>query len=629
MRVDTLNARVAQRSGADPTATGRENLILQGRLYGLRGGAARARAAELLDHFGLTEATGRLVKTYSGGMQHRLDVALGLMHRPAVLFLDEPTTGLDPESRAAMWQEIARLAGGEGMTVLLTTHYLEEADRLASQLAIVDRGRVVATGTPDQLKGQLRGDAVHVELPAEAGAGQVRSVLAGLPEVRDVVIAGRNVSARSDDGAAAVPVVLGALQRAGIYAASVAVARPSLDDVYLRHTGRRYTSPRPRTVRTSGNWWREPGPLVLADLPEVRDVVIAGRNVSARSDDGAAAVPVVLGALQRAGINASSVAVARPSLDDVYLRHTGRRYSESETSDGHERARTGGGEQVMATAQLESVPSGTAIPAAPANTVPFGTTLVHTWYLTGRKLHALVRQPWVLAFSVVQPVIWLFLFGQLFRRVIDIPGFAFGGTYLDYLVPGLIAMNAMSNNMWAGMSMIEEIDRGTLNRFLAAPASRVGIMNATVVEQAVSTTVQSLIIVGLGLAGGARYHGGTGGVAVMVAASILVGVVFGALSNATGMLLRSREAIIGIYTFFMLPLMFLSSAFIPTQLMPGWMQAIASRNPLNWAVQIGRSAVSAHPDWSAIAVRCGGLLILAVVCVAVSVVTFRSYQKNV
>jgi ABC-2 type transport system ATP-binding protein len=232
---------VAQRSGADPTATGRENLILQGRLYGLRGSAVRARAGELLGHFGLAEAAGRLVKTYSGGMQRRLDVALGLMHRPAVLFLDEPTTGLDPESRAAMWQEIARLAGGEGLTVLLTTHYLEEADRLASRLAIVDRGRVVATGTPDGLKGQLRGDAVQVELPADADAGQVRSVLAGLLEVRDVVIAGRNVSARSDDGAAAVPVVLGALQRAGIYAASVAVARPSLDDVYLRHTGRRYS----------------------------------------------------------------------------------------------------------------------------------------------------------------------------------------------------------------------------------------------------------------------------------------------------------------------------------------------------------------------------------------------------
>jgi len=232
---------VAQRSGADPTATGRENLILQGRLYGLRGAAVRARADELLAHFGLTEAARRLVKTYSGGMQRRLDVALGLMHRPAVLFLDEPTTGLDPESRAAMWQEIARLAGGEGMTVLLTTHYLEEADRLASRLAIVDRGRVVATGTPDELKGELRGDAVHVELPAGTDQSLVRQVLEALPAVRDVVMAGRDVSARSDDGAAAVPVVLAGLQRAGVNAASVAVARPSLDDVYLRHTGRRYS----------------------------------------------------------------------------------------------------------------------------------------------------------------------------------------------------------------------------------------------------------------------------------------------------------------------------------------------------------------------------------------------------
>jgi ABC-2 type transport system ATP-binding protein len=235
---------VAQRSGADPTATGRENLILQGRLYGLRGATVRARADELLAHFGLTEAAGRLVRTYSGGMQRRLDVALGLIHRPAVLFLDEPTTGLDPESRTAMWQEIARLAGGEGMTVLLTTHYLEEADRLASRLAIVDRGRVVTSGTPDELKGELRGDAVQVELPAlrdDAEAARVRRVLEALPAVRDVVIAGRDVSARSDDGAAAVPVVLAELQRAGVNAASVAVARPSLDDVYLRHTGRRYS----------------------------------------------------------------------------------------------------------------------------------------------------------------------------------------------------------------------------------------------------------------------------------------------------------------------------------------------------------------------------------------------------
>ena len=228
---------VAQRSGSDPMATGRENLVLQGRLYGL-GGRARDRADELLARFGLADAAGRLVKTYSGGMQRRLDVALGLIHRPKVLFLDEPTTGLDPEARASMWREIARLAGDEGLTVLLTTHYLEEADRLAQNLAIVDHGRVVAEGTPDALKGDLHGDAVHLELAEENDAA--RAVLAGLPGVRDVRADGRSLSARSDDGAAAVPASLAALERAGAPAASVTVARPSLDDVYLRHTGRRY-----------------------------------------------------------------------------------------------------------------------------------------------------------------------------------------------------------------------------------------------------------------------------------------------------------------------------------------------------------------------------------------------------
>jgi ABC-2 type transport system ATP-binding protein len=240
-RVRRVIGVVAQRSGSDPMATGRENLILQARLYGLDGAAARARADELLARFELTDAAGRLVKTYSGGMQRRLDVALGLLHRPRTLFLDEPTTGLDPEARTAMWHEIGRLAADEGLTVLLTTHYLEEADRLADRLAIVDRGRIVAAGTPDELKGELRGDAVHLVLSDAADPAVAGRVLDAVPGVRDVLITGRNVSARSDDGAAAVPGVLAALQEAGAPAASVTVARPSLDDVYLRHTGRRYS----------------------------------------------------------------------------------------------------------------------------------------------------------------------------------------------------------------------------------------------------------------------------------------------------------------------------------------------------------------------------------------------------
>ncbi|MFJ2235966.1 ATP-binding cassette domain-containing protein [Streptomyces sp. NPDC087859] len=235
---------VAQNSGADPGATGRENLRLQGRLYGLRGVGLDRRLTELLDRFTLTDAADRRVKGYSGGMRRRLDVALGLVHRPEVLFLDEPTTGLDPQARGAMWDEIGRLSGEEGLTILLTTHYLEEADRLAERVAIVDRGRVVVEGTPDSLKGELRGDAVRLELRSgvgEAGRTLLRSALGGLPGVHEVLVDGRRVSVRADDGAAAVPALLGALERAGVGVAAATVARPSLDDVYLRYTGRRYS----------------------------------------------------------------------------------------------------------------------------------------------------------------------------------------------------------------------------------------------------------------------------------------------------------------------------------------------------------------------------------------------------
>jgi ABC-2 type transport system ATP-binding protein len=245
---------VAQRSGADPMATGRENLLLTGRIQGLRGRALAARADELLGRFDLAGAAGRLVRTYSGGMQRRLDVALGLINRPQVLFLDEPTAGLDPESRTAMWDEIGRLAADDGLTILLTTHYLEEADRLASRLVIVDRGRIVAEGTPDELKGQLHGDAVHIDLADHTERGRLLAVLEGVPAVREIRMDGNHVSARADEGAAALPAVLAALDDAGVPVRAATVARPSLDDVYLRHAGRRFADAdqSPATASTGG-----------------------------------------------------------------------------------------------------------------------------------------------------------------------------------------------------------------------------------------------------------------------------------------------------------------------------------------------------------------------------------------
>jgi ABC-2 type transport system ATP-binding protein len=231
---------VSQVGGLDREATGRENLRLQGQVFGMGGRELETRIDELLEQFRLTDAGKRLVREYSGGMQRRLDVAQGLVHRPQVLFLDEPTTGLDPEVRAEMWEEIARLSGA-GLTVLLTTHYLEEADQLAAQLAIVDKGKVVAEGSPDELKRELRGDAIHIELGTETVAeAAVREALARVDGLDEMVFDERILHARAEDGARTVPAVLAALDGADLEVASVTVARPSLDDVYLRFAGRTF-----------------------------------------------------------------------------------------------------------------------------------------------------------------------------------------------------------------------------------------------------------------------------------------------------------------------------------------------------------------------------------------------------
>jgi ABC-2 type transport system ATP-binding protein len=238
-RVRRIIGCVGQKSGVDREATGRENLMLQGHVFGIPGPALRNRVSELLARFDLGAAADRVVRTYSGGMSRRLDIAIGLVHKPRVLFLDEPTTGLDPEVRADMWSEISRLASEEKITVLLTTHYLEEADRLAERLVIVDRGRIVAEGTPEGLKSELGGDAIHVELTGDAAA-QAAAGLEAQDGVSEVTVMDHTLRARVRNGPEAVPLVLAALEARAVTVASISVTRPSLDDVYLRYAGRSF-----------------------------------------------------------------------------------------------------------------------------------------------------------------------------------------------------------------------------------------------------------------------------------------------------------------------------------------------------------------------------------------------------
>jgi ABC-2 type transport system ATP-binding protein len=232
---------VPQESGVDREATGRENLMLQGRIQGVPGAGLRRRVDELLELVGIQDAADRVVRGYSGGMKRRLDIALGLVHRPSVLFLDEPTTGLDPEARAGMWEEVQRLASRERLTILLTTHYLEEADQLAERVAIVSRGEVVVEGPPEELKRGLRGEGVTVEL-ANGRAGDAAAVVAALDGALETSVDGRLLRTRVPNGAQAVPAILSALEGRGIRVASVTTQRPSLDDVYLHYTGRDFSS---------------------------------------------------------------------------------------------------------------------------------------------------------------------------------------------------------------------------------------------------------------------------------------------------------------------------------------------------------------------------------------------------
>ncbi len=228
---------VSQSGGADQAATGRENLMLQAQLYGLARPQAQARVEELMEMFALGDFIDRIARTYSGGQKRRLEVALGLVHRPQVLFLDEPTTGLDPQNRAGLWDHIRQLRSA-GTTVFLTTHYLEEADALADRLAIMDHGRIIAEGTPQELKRQIAGDAVIVRYGQAETVEEARQRLSGQPFLREIHVEKDALHLYVEDGVKAIPRILELLQARGIPPQTAMISQPTLDDVFLKHTGR-------------------------------------------------------------------------------------------------------------------------------------------------------------------------------------------------------------------------------------------------------------------------------------------------------------------------------------------------------------------------------------------------------
>ncbi len=251
----------------------------------------------------------------------------------------------------------------------------------------------------------------------------------------------------------------------------------------------------------------------------------------------------------------------------------------------------------------------------------------HCWFLTLRVLRSLLRQPWYIALTLFQPLIWLILYGQLFKRVVELPGFK-TNSYIDFLTPGVVIMSALFGSGWTGMGVILDLDHGVMDRFLVSPVSRPAIIMGRLAYLAIVTVVQSSILFCVGSLLGARYAGGIVGLLVLLIAAISLGLPFGALSIAMALMVRKQESVIGAVNFLLLPLTFMAPVFIASPLMPGWMQMATKLNPVNWAVQAGRTALSGSADWSHVAIWLACLWVFALVGIWLATKAFRAYQAS-
>jgi ABC-2 type transport system permease protein len=256
------------------------------------------------------------------------------------------------------------------------------------------------------------------------------------------------------------------------------------------------------------------------------------------------------------------------------------------------------------------------------------TAIAHTSYMTVRHLRELWRQPWWILISLAQPLVYLLIYSALFEKVAEIPGFT-GGSYVDFFAPGIVVVTALFSGGWTGMGIIDDLDRGVLDRFLVSPVSRGSLIGGRLGQQAVTTVIQSLIIVGLALALGASFPGGAGGVTLLVVAAVFLSTGFGALSIGLALVMRQRESVIGAVQLLLLPLTFLSTAFMERALMPGWIQDVSRFNPVDWAVTAGREAVSASPDWSTVLSYGSYMLAFGLISAWLAATAFRAYQRSV
>jgi len=491
--VRELFALTGQFAAVDELLTGRENLEMFGRLFRLSRAKARSRAAELLERFELVDAADRTAKTYSGGMRRRLDLASSLLTQPRVLFLDEPTTGLDPRSRNEIW-EIVRDLRREGTTILLTTQYLEEADQLADEIAVIDHGRVIAEGTGNELKDRVGGQILEVELT--------------------------DVSQRREAEKALTRVGCGAPEEDG---------RPN-----------RLTLPAPRES------------LVLVE-------------------EAAAA-------LRHAGIGVSDLGLRRPTLDDVFLQLTGQPPGENgkpPTPVGAPRAPL---------AERPRRPRHLHAPTLRGAE----TNITDTTVVTGRNLRHFWRQPDLLIFSTIQPIMFVFLFVYVFGGAIGL-ALPPGVSYVDYVLPGIFVQSVTFRASQTAVGLSEDLRKGVIDRFRSMPMAR----SAVLLGRTNADLVRNVLIIGLmvvvGYLIGFRFQAGLGPALGCVALVAAFGFALSWIFAFVSLVVRGAESAQTAGFVLLFPLVFASSVFVPVSTLPSWLQSIAKVSPVTLTADAART----------------------------------------
>jgi ABC transporter DrrB family efflux protein len=520
LAVRELLGLTGQFAAVDEILTGRENLEMFGRLFKLSGEDARHRADELLERFDLAHAADRPARTYSGGMRRRLDLASSLLTRPRILFLDEPTTGLDPRSRNQIWAAVRELQR-EGTTLLLTTQYLEEADELADRIAVIDQGRVIAEGTGSELKDRVGGQLLELELADAAERDRARAVLAGVgcgdPEPAE---------------------------------------RPD-----------RLTMPAPR--------------------------------------DGLELIEEAAAELRRAGIGVSDLGLRRPTLDDVFLQLTGAPPSED-----------GGPPTPAAVEPARRSRAALVRPQFPSPRV-MRSAVTDAAVVTSRNLRHFIREPQLLIFSTIQPIMFVLLFVYVFGGAVkgSLPR---GVAYADFLLPGIFVQSVTFRASMTAVGLSQDLERGVIDRFRSMPMAR----SAVLLGRTLADLVRNILIIGLmivvGYVVGFRFQGGVPGALASIAVVAAFGLALSWIFAFVALTVRGAEAAQSAGFVVTFPLVFASSVFVPVSTMPSWLEAFAKVSPVTLTADAARSyALTGTPAslGGAAAWTCGLLAIFVPLCV--------------